>query len=43
VVTTEPSGRDWPAIGAGLAAALAVVGLYVIGIWAVVVLVQALA
>jgi hypothetical protein len=38
----EPSGRDWPAIGVGLAAALAIVAIYGAGVWAVVVLVQAL-
>ena len=37
----EPSGRSWNAI-VGLAAALALVGLYGIAIWAAVLLVQAL-
>ena len=42
-VTTEPSGRDWAGIGLGLAAAFAVIALYVLGIWCVLVLVEALA
>ncbi len=42
-VTTELSGRDWAGIGIGLAAAFAVIAIYVVGIWAVVVLVEALA
>jgi hypothetical protein len=42
-VTTEPSGRDWAGIGIGLAAAFAVIAIYVVGIWSVVVLVEALA
>ena len=42
-VTVEPSGRDWPEIGVGLVAALALVGIGAAGIWAVVVLVSALA
>jgi len=41
-VSTEPSGRDWSAIGVGLAAAFALIGIYSAGVWAVVVLVQAL-
>lgn len=41
--TTEPSGRNWGAIGVGLAAAFAVIAIYVVAIWAVVILVQALA
>jgi hypothetical protein len=41
-VTTEPSGRNWPAIGVGSAAAFAVIALYVVVVWAVVILVQAL-
>jgi hypothetical protein len=40
-VTTEPSGRNWRAIGVGLAAAFAVIALYVVVVWAVVILVQA--
>jgi hypothetical protein len=42
IVERQRSGRDWTAVGIGLAAALAVVGLYAITIWAVVVLIQAL-
>jgi hypothetical protein len=41
--TTEPSGRNWGAIGVGLAVAFAVIAIYVVAIWAVVILVQALA
>jgi hypothetical protein len=41
-MTTEPSGRDLSAIGVGLAAAFALIGIYSAGVWAVVVLVQAL-
>ena len=40
--TTEPPGRNWGAIGLGLVAAFAVIALYVVVIWAVVILVQAL-
>ena len=40
-VTTEPSGRNWAGIAVGLVAAFAVVALYVVGVWAVVILVQA--
>ena len=43
VVTTEPSGRNWAEIGLDLAAAFAVIALYVVGVWSVVVLVEALA
>jgi hypothetical protein len=42
-VTTEPPGRDWPAIGLASIAALALVGIGSVGLWAVVVLVGALA
>ena len=42
-VTTEPSGRNWGEIGLGLAAAFAVIALYAVCIWCVVVLVEALA
>jgi len=42
-VHAESSGRDWGSIGAGFVAAFAVVAIYVTGIWALVVLVQALA
>jgi hypothetical protein len=42
-VSTERSGRDWSVIGAGLAAAIVLVGLYGIGIWAIVILVETLA
>ena len=42
IVERQRSGRDWAAVGIGLAAALSVVGLYAISIWAVVVLIQAL-
>ena len=41
-ITSEPAGRDWNAIGFGLAAAFAVIALYGIGVWSVVVLVEAL-
>jgi hypothetical protein len=43
LATTEPSGRNWGAIGVGLAAAFAVIAIYVAAIWAAVILVQALA
>jgi len=40
---TGPFGRrDWSAIGVGWAAAFALIGIYSAGVWAVVVLVQAL-
>jgi hypothetical protein len=42
-VTAESSGRDWGEIGGGLAAAFALVGICVAGLWALVVLVGALA
>jgi len=42
-VTAESSGRDWTQIGGGLAAAFALVGICVAGLWALVVLVGALA
>jgi hypothetical protein len=42
-VTAEPSGRDWVEIGSGLAAAFALVGIVGAGVWAVVVLIGALA
>jgi hypothetical protein len=38
---TGSSGRNWSAIGVGAAAAFAVTALYVVGVWAVVILVQA--
>jgi len=41
-VPVEP-GRDWAEIGLGLAAAFALVGICVAGLWALVVLVGALA
>jgi hypothetical protein len=41
-VRTEPSGRNWAEIGIGLAAAFALIAIYCAGMWAVVVLVQAL-
>ena len=43
VVTTEPSGRNRVEIGLDLAAAFAVIALYVVGVRSVVVLVEALA
>jgi len=42
-VTVEPPGRDWAEIGLGLLAAFALAGIGATGIWAVVVLVSALA
>ena len=42
-VGTEPPGRDWVGIGIGLAAAFALVAIFVAGMWALVVLVEALA
>ena len=42
-VETESSGRDWVGIGIGLAAAFALVAIFVAGMWALVVLVEALA
>ena len=41
-IASKPAGRDWKAIGFGLAAAFALIALYGIGIWSVVVLVEAL-
>jgi len=41
-VGTESSGRNWAEIGVGLAAAFALIAIYCAGMWAVVVLVQAL-
>jgi hypothetical protein len=41
--TTDASGRDWPAIGVGSAAAVAIIALYAAGIWAASILVEALA
>ena len=41
-VTTEPSGRDRAAIGVGLVAAFAMIGVYAACIWAVLVLVEEL-
>lgn len=41
-VRTESSGRNWAEIGVGLAAAFALIAIYGAGVWAVVVLVQAL-
>jgi len=41
-VRTESSGRDWAAIGIGLVAALALIAIYGAGVWAIVVLGQAL-
>ena len=38
---TDRSGRDWAAIGVGLAAAFALVAILMAGTWAVVVLVEA--
>jgi hypothetical protein len=38
---TESPGRDWAAIGVGLAGALALVAIFVAGMWALVVLVTA--
>jgi hypothetical protein len=40
---TESSGRNWAEIGVGLAAAFALIAIFCAGVWAVVVLVQALA
>jgi hypothetical protein len=42
-VAGEPPGRDWPEIGLGLIAAFALAGIGAVGVWAVVVLVGALA
>ena len=42
-VRTESSGRNWAEIGVGLAAVFALIAIYSAGVWAVVVLVQALA
>jgi Flp pilus assembly protein TadB len=42
-VTREPSGRNWLGIGLSLAAALAAIAVYVVCIWWIVVLVEALA
>jgi hypothetical protein len=40
-VTTEPHARDWTAIGVGLAAALALIAIFIAATWAIVVLVEA--
>ena len=37
---TEPSGRDWAGIGVGLAAAFALIAIFLAGTWALVVLVE---
>ena len=42
-VTVEPPGRDWTEIGLGLVAAFALTGIGAAGVWAVVVLIGALA
>ena len=42
-VRTESSGRTWAEIGIGLVGAFAAIAMYVAGIWAAVVLVEALA
>jgi hypothetical protein len=42
-VRTESSGRNWAEIGIGLASAFALIALFCAGVWAVVVLAQALA
>jgi hypothetical protein len=42
-VISKPIGRKWPEIGMGLAAGFALTGICAIGIWALVVLVGALA
>ena len=39
----EPKSRDWRAIGVGLGAAFALIGLYGAGVWALWVVVEALA
>ena len=41
-VNSEPAGRDWAEIGFGALAALAVIGMYLAGIWAVWVIAEAL-
>ena len=38
----DAHGRSWGAIGIGFASALALMGLYAVGVWAVVVIVEAL-
>lgn len=40
-MTTETSGRDWAAIGVDLAAAFALIAIFCVGMWAVVILVEA--
>ena len=42
-VRTERSGRDWAQIGIGLATSFLLIALYAVGMWAIVVLVEALA
>ena len=42
-VRTESSGRNWAEIGVDLAAAFALIAIFCAGVWAVVVLAQALA
>jgi hypothetical protein len=41
-VRIESSGRNWAEIGVGLTAAFALIAIFCAGVWAVVVLVQAL-
>ena len=40
-VTVDPSKRDWVAIGVGLAAAFALVAIFLSSVWALLVLVSA--
>jgi hypothetical protein len=40
-VGTGSSGRDWAGIGVGLAAAFALIAIFVAGVWALVVLAEA--
>ena len=39
---TESSGRNWAEIGVGLAAAFALIAIFCAGLWAVLVIAQAL-
>jgi hypothetical protein len=41
-VRTESRSRDWAEIGVGLASAFALIAIFTAGVWAVVVLAQAL-
>lgn len=39
-VGTESSGRDWAGIGVGLAAAFALIAIFLAAVWALVIIVE---